>query len=89
MSPWTRVSRFIPTTTTILEFAEGRPPKPTDRVVYVTGSFDLFHIGHLSFLEKAKEFGDYLIVGILSDQVSFREISILIMSSGCQSVQRK
>ncbi|CAD6184528.1 unnamed protein product [Caenorhabditis auriculariae] len=69
LSPWTRVSRFIPTTTTILEFAEGRPPKPTDKVVYVCGAFDLFHIGHLSFLEKAAEFGDYLVVGILSDQV--------------------
>ncbi|PAV73883.1 hypothetical protein WR25_16067 [Diploscapter pachys] len=68
-SPWTRVSRFMPTTTTILEFAEGRAPKPTDKVVYVCGSFDLFHLGHLLFLEKAAKLGDYLIVGILSDQV--------------------
>jgi ethanolamine-phosphate cytidylyltransferase len=39
--------------------------------VYACGSFDLFHIGHLSFLEEARRHGDYLIVGLYSDQVSF------------------
>uniref|UniRef100_A0A1I7XAV1 ethanolamine-phosphate cytidylyltransferase n=1 Tax=Heterorhabditis bacteriophora TaxID=37862 RepID=A0A1I7XAV1_HETBA len=68
-SPWTRVSRFITSTQTILEFAEGRRPKPTDKIVYVCGAFDLFHIGHLLFLEESAKLGDYLIVGILSDQV--------------------
>ncbi|CAI4224866.1 unnamed protein product [Auanema sp. JU1783] len=67
-SPWTRVSQFIPTTQAIFEFAEGKPPKPSDRIVYCCGSFDLFNIGHLSFLEEAAKLGDYLIVGILSDQ---------------------
>lgn len=43
---------------------------PNDRIVYVCGSFDLFHIGHLSFLEEALKLGDYLVVGIYPDQVS-------------------
>uniref|UniRef100_A0A915DYL8 ethanolamine-phosphate cytidylyltransferase n=1 Tax=Ditylenchus dipsaci TaxID=166011 RepID=A0A915DYL8_9BILA len=69
-SPWTRISRFIPSTSTIMQFAEGRQPAPNDKIVYVIcGSFDLFHIGHLCFLEEAKKLGDYLIVGIYSDQV--------------------
>lgn len=69
VSPWTRVSRFLPTTRTIMQFAEGRTPAPNDIVVYVCGTFDLFHIGHLCFLEEARKLGDYLIVGIHSDQV--------------------
>lgn len=70
VSPWTRVSRFLPSTHTIMQFADGRPPLPNDVIVYVGGTFDLFHIGHLCFLEEAKKLGDYLVVGIYSDQVS-------------------
>ncbi|KIH45519.1 hypothetical protein ANCDUO_24440, partial [Ancylostoma duodenale] len=33
-SPWTRVSRFMATTQTIIEFAEGRAPRPTDKDNY-------------------------------------------------------
>jgi ethanolamine-phosphate cytidylyltransferase len=67
-SPWTRVSRFIPSTMQIMQFSEGRPPAPNDKIVYVCGAFDLFHIGHLMFLEEARKLGDYLIVGLFNDQ---------------------
>lgn len=68
-SPWTGISQFLPTTQKIIQFAEGKEPKPGDKIVYVLGAFDLFHIGHVDFLEKVKALGDYLIVGLHSDQV--------------------
>lgn len=35
--------------------------------VLTYGTFDVFHYGHLLFLKQCKEFGDYLIVGVSSD----------------------
>jgi D-beta-D-heptose 7-phosphate kinase/D-beta-D-heptose 1-phosphate adenosyltransferase len=37
------------------------------RLVFTNGCFDLLHVGHITLLEKCREFGDKLIVGINSD----------------------
>lgn len=42
--------------------------KNGQKIVLTQGSFDLVHIGHARYCEKAKSFGDLLIVGVDSDQ---------------------
>ena len=37
------------------------------RIVTINGAFDLCHIGHIRTLQKARELGDVLIVGVNSD----------------------
>lgn len=36
--------------------------------VFVTGAFDIIHPGHIYILKKAKEIGDFLIIGLLNDK---------------------
>jgi len=67
-SPYTGISQFLPTTQKIIQFAEGKEPRPGDRIVYVAGAFDLFHVGHIHFLEKVAKEGEYVIVGLHTDK---------------------
>lgn len=38
-----------------------------ERVVFTNGCFDLLHLGHVDYLEKARNLGDRLVVGLNSD----------------------
>lgn len=61
-------SHFLPTSRRIVQFSNGKAPGPNARVVYVDGAFDLFHAGHVEILKSARQLGDFLLVGIYTDQ---------------------
>ena len=56
--------------------------------VYADMAADLFHYGHMAFLEKARALGDYLMVGIHSDEAleSYKREHILTMQERVASV---
>lgn len=41
--------------------------KEGKKVVFTNGVFDLLHIGHITYMAKASELGDKLIIGLNSD----------------------
>lgn len=63
---------LLPTVSRMVDF---RGPLAADtkgglagrRVVYVPGAWDLFHVGHVRFLQQAAKHGDYILVGALTD----------------------
>jgi glycerol-3-phosphate cytidylyltransferase len=49
------------------------------RIGYTTGVFDLFHIGHLNILKRAKEHCEFLIVGVTTDElVAYKNTKAII-----------
>lgn len=62
------ISQFLPTSRRIVQFSNGKAPGPKARIIYIDGAFDLFHAGHVAILKRARELGDFLLVGIHSDE---------------------
>ncbi|HIF44208.1 MAG TPA: hypothetical protein EYG27_01225 [Dehalococcoidia bacterium] len=56
--------------------------------VYVDMVADLFHFGHVAFLKQASAFGDYLLVGIMSDAEARvnKRVPIMTMEERAASV---
>lgn len=53
---------YTPTKNVFVSFPEDK------RIVLVGGCFDIIHFGHIQFLEKAKQTGDYLVVALEPDE---------------------
>lgn len=49
-------------------------------IVYTSGTWDLFHIGHLNLFKKSKELGDKLVVGVSTDELvrSYKKTPLII-----------
>lgn len=45
----------------------------SNRTIITFGTFDMFHIGHLRILERARSYGDSLVVGVSSDSLNIKK----------------
>ena len=58
------------TVLTLPEALQARKQPDIQTLVFTNGHFDLLHVGHLDYLEKARALGDALFVGINGDSAS-------------------
>ncbi|MDD3648390.1 MAG: adenylyltransferase/cytidyltransferase family protein [Candidatus Dojkabacteria bacterium] len=70
MSPQERLNGKYVDTTDLLELRKKYKDK---KIVFTAGSWDLLHVGQMRYLEKAKQQGDLLVVGVNSNE-SIRKV---------------
>ena len=46
---------------------------PIVKTIITFGTFDIFHVGHLAILQRAKALGDRLVVGVSSDRLNLQK----------------
>ena len=65
--------------------------KMKDKIIgYTTGVYDMFHIGHLNILKRAKERCEYLIVGVSTDelvQLEKNKMPIISFEERCEIIK--
>ena len=56
-----------------------------DKTIYIDGTFDLLHPGHIQFFKECKKYGTYLIVGVISDDnvKSYKRTPIINLENRC------
>ena len=65
-----RSSRFYTTSSLLRSFTSNIKPKPANsKVVYCIGAWDMFHAGDIELLQAARQFGNWVVVGIFNDAV--------------------
>ena len=60
---------------------------PSITIGYLSGTFDLFHIGHLNLLRQAKEYCDYLVVGVHRDALHKGKETFIPFKERCEIVK--
>ena len=55
--------------------------------VITYGTYDLLHYGHINLLKRAKELGDYLIVGVTADDFDKRRGKINVQQSLAERIE--